>query len=138
MSATEEEVAAIEGIGPVIAAGVVEWSSDPANRDLVEKLGEAGVRLEDERSQGAASDLLAGATFVVSGAIEGFTREEAQAAIEQRGGKATGSVSAKTTALIVGDSPGASKTNKAEELGIPIVPAGQFRRLLEEGLSALD
>jgi len=138
MNATEAEIAAIEGIGPVIAAGVVEWSSDPANRDLVVKLGEAGVRLEDERPDGVASDLLAGATFVVSGSIEGFTREEAQAAIEQRGGKATGSVSTKTTALIVGESPGASKTNKAEELGIPVLDGDQFEKLLEVGLAVLD
>ena len=138
MNATEAEIAAIEGIGPVIAAGVVEWSSDPANRDLVVKLGEAGVRLEDERPDGVASNLLAGATFVVSGSIEGFTREEAQAAIEQRGGKATGSVSTKTTALIVGESPGASKTNKAEELGIPVLDGDQFEKLLEVGLAVLD
>ena len=137
MDATEEEIAAIEGIGPVIAAGVTEWSSDAANRLLVEKLGEAGVRVEDEKPDGVASDLLAGATFVVSGAIEGFTREQAQLAIEQRGGKATGSVSGKTTALIVGESPGASKTNKADELGVPILDADQFHKLLEEGLSAL-
>ncbi len=138
MDATEEEVAAIEGIGPVIAAGVVEWSSDPANRDLVKKLGEAGVRLEDVKAEGVTSDLLAGATFVVSGTIEGFTREEAQAAIEQRGGKATGSVSAKTTALIVGESPGASKVTKAEEMGVPTLDGNRFRKLLEEGLSVLD
>jgi len=138
MDATEAEVAGIEGIGPVIAAGVVEWSSDSANRELVQKLGEAGVRLEDERPDDVASDLLAGATFVVSGTIEGFTREEAQAAIEQRGGKATSSVSTRTTALVVGESPGASKTNKAEELGIPILDGVEFRRLLDDGLSALD
>jgi DNA ligase (NAD+) len=137
MDATEEEIAAIEGIGPVIAAGVVEWSSDPANRGLVQKLGEAGVRLEDDEPEGVAGDLLAGATFVVSGTIEGFTRDEAQAAIEQRGGRATGSVSAKTTALIVGESPGASKTARAEELGVPILNGDQFQRLLEEGLEAI-
>jgi DNA ligase (NAD+) len=138
MDADEEAIASIEGIGPVIAAGVVEWSSDPVNRDLVEKLGAAGVRLEDEVKEGVASDLLQGATFVVSGTIEGYTREEAQAAIEQRGGKATGSVSGKTTALIVGESPGASKVSKAEELAVPIIDADRFATLLEKGLSVLD
>lgn len=138
MDASEEEIAAIDGIGPVIAAGVAEWSADQANRDLVQRLGEAGVRLAEDRDDGVASDLLAGTTFVVSGTIEGFTREEAQAAIEQRGGKATGSVSSKTTALIVGDSPGASKTNKAEELGIPIIDGETFRHMLDEGLQVLD
>lgn len=138
MAATEEEIAEVDGIGPIIAAGVVEWSSDQANRDLVAKLGAAGVRLEEEVEENETSDLLAGATFVVSGSIEGYTREEAEAAIEARGGKATGSVSGKTTALIVGESPGASKTSKAEELGIPIVDGESFRRLLEEGLPALE
>ena len=139
MDATEEDVSAIEGIGPKIAAGVVEWSSDPANRELVEKLGAAGVRLSDERpDDGAGSDLLAGATFVVSGTIQGFTREEAEAAIEQRGGKATSSVSGKTTALVVGESPGASKTNKAESLGVPIIDGDTFKRLLDKGLTVLE
>jgi DNA ligase (NAD+) len=137
MSATEDDIAGIEGIGPVIAAGVAEWSADPINRELVAKLGAAGVRLAEDLPGGGGSDLLAGATFVVSGTIEGFTREEAEAAIEQRGGKATGSVSGKTTALIVGDSPGASKTAKAEQLGVPIIDGDAFRRMLDEGLAVL-
>ena len=138
MTATEEEIAEVDGIGPVIARGVAEWAADPVNRDLVAKLGRAGVRLEDEVEEGVSVDLLAGETFVVSGTIEGFTREEAQTAIEQRGGKATSSVSSKTTALIVGESPGASKTRKAEELGIPILDGDQFEKVLEQGLSALE
>jgi len=137
MSAGEEEISQVEGIGPTIARGVFEWAADPVNRDLVAKLGQAGVRLEDEVEAGVAGDLLAGATFVVSGSVEGFTREEAQAAIEQRGGKATGSVSSKTTALIVGESPGASKTRKAEEVGVPIIDGDTFKKLLEKGLSVL-
>ena len=137
MAASEEEISEVEGIGPVIARGVADWAADPDNRELVAKLGKAGVRLEDEVEAGVACDLLAGATFVVSGTVPGFTREEAQAAIEQRGGKAAGSVSGKTTALIVGDSPGASKSRKAEELGMPILDGDTFRELLEKGLSAL-
>ena len=138
MQADEEAISSIEGIGPVIAAGVREWFDDPANRELVNKLGDAGVRLEEEISEGVESGLLEGCTFVVSGTIEGFSREEAQAAIEARGGKATGSVSSKTTALIVGESPGASKTQKAEELGVPIVDGQLFERLLVEGPSVLS
>ncbi len=138
MDASEEEIAAVEGIGPVIAREVREWSTDPANRKLVEKLAAAGVRLADERDERITSDLLAGGVYVVSGTIEGFTREEAEAAIEARGGKATGSVSGKTTALIVGESPGASKTRKAEELGIPILDADQFRELLGKGPSVIE
>ena len=138
MDATEEEITAIEGVGPKIAAGVAEWSADPANRDLVQKLGAAGVRLRDEAPEGVASDLLTGATFVISGTVEGFTREAAQAAVEERGAKATGSVSGKTTALILGESPGASKVTKAEELGIPIIDGEKFKVLLEKGLEALE
>ncbi len=138
MSASAEEIAAVEGIGGVIASGVAEWSADPVNRELVARLGAAGVRLADERVEAAGSDLLAGAAFVVSGTVEGFTREGAEAAIEQRGGKVTGSVSGKTTALIVGESPGASKTAKAEQLGIPIVSGDDFNRLLEEGLGFIQ
>ncbi len=137
MAASEAEIAEVEGIGPVIASGIAAWAADPDNQALVVKLGAAGVRLEDEVVKDAASDLLAGATFVISGTVPGFTREEAQAAIESRGGKAAGSVSGKTTALIVGESPGASKTRKAEELGIPILDETGFSRLLEVGLSSL-
>ncbi|HLF60637.1 MAG TPA: NAD-dependent DNA ligase LigA [Acidimicrobiia bacterium] len=137
MAATEEDISQVEGIGPVIAHGIATWSADPDNQALVAKLGAAGVRLEDEVDRSVSSDLLAGATFVVSGTVPGFTREEAQAAIELRGGKAAGSVSGKTTALIVGDSPGASKSKKAEELGIPILDGEGFKRLLEQGLSVL-
>ena len=137
MDATEEEIAAVEGIGPVIAAEIREWSTDPANRKLVEKLGAAEVRLEEKPAEEERSDLLAGATFVISGTIEGFTREEAEAVIEARGGKTTGSVSGRTTALIVGESPGASKTAKAGELGVPVVDGTVFRNLLERGLEAL-
>ena len=138
MEATEEEISSVEGIGPVIAAGVHEWAADPVNRELVQKLGAAGVRLYEDRPDEVLGDLLSGSTFVVSGSIPGFTREEAQAAIEARGGKATSSVSRRTTALVVGESPGASKSTKAEELGVPIIDGDRFKRLLDEGTAALD
>jgi DNA ligase (NAD+) len=137
MDATEEKIAETEGIGPVIAAEVRAWSADPVNRNLVSRLGAAGVRLVDEVEDHADSDLLAGGVFVVSGSVEGFTREEAKVAIEDRGGKATGSVSGRTTALVLGDSPGASKTRRAEELGVPIIDGDGFRDLLEKGLETL-
>lgn len=138
MDATEEEITAVEGIGPVIAAEVRGWFSDPANRGLVEKLGAAGVRLDEEAAEQERSDLLEGGSFVVSGTLEGYTREEAEAAIEARGGRATGSVSGRTTALVAGDSPGASKLRKAEELGVPVIDAAAFERLLEDGMSVLE
>jgi DNA ligase (NAD+) len=136
LEASEEQISQVDGIGPIIARALAEWSADPVNRDLVAKLGQAGVRLVDEVEAGAG-DLLAGAIFVVSGTIEGFTREEAQAAIEERGGKAAGSVSSKTTALIAGDSPGAAKMRKAEELGVQIIDGAAFKDLLDQGLSVL-
>ena len=137
MDATEEEISEIEGIGPVIAAGVSEWSQDLVNRELVSKLGEAGVRLVDEVEEGVIADLLTGATFVISGTLDGLSREEAQMAIEARGGKATSSVSGRTTALVVGESGGASKSKKAGELGIPVIDGETFARVLAEGMSAL-
>ncbi len=82
--------------------------------------------------------MLDGVTLVVSGTLEGFSRDEAQAAIEARGGKATGSVSKKTTALVVGEAPGASKVTKAESLGVPIIDETAFLRLLDEGPDVLD
>jgi DNA ligase (NAD+) len=138
LKASEDEISAIDGVGRVIASAVVEWSNDPANQELVEKLGAAGVKLVEEVDESVAGHLLEGATFVISGTMEGFTREEAQAAIEARGGKATGSVSGKTTALIVGDAPGASKTRKAEELGVPIIDGETFRTMLEVGIEVVD
>lgn len=137
MDASPEQIAAIDGIGEVIATGVVEWSSDPDNRDLVSRLEAAGVRVADEVDQSVASSLLEGSVFVISGTVAGFSREEAQAEIEARGGRATSSVSRKTTALILGESPGASKTRKAEQLGVPIIGSDAFESLLTDGLSAL-
>ncbi|HEY5889521.1 MAG TPA: helix-hairpin-helix domain-containing protein, partial [Acidimicrobiia bacterium] len=138
MAASKGEISSIPGVGAVIAKGVAEWSAELANQELVEKLGLAGVRLTEDVDTTVPGDLLVGATFVVSGTVEGFTREEAQAAIETRGGKAASSVSGKTTALIVGDAPGASKTRKAEEMNIPIIDGPTFKKLLDKGLSVLE
>jgi DNA ligase (NAD+) len=130
----EEAISSIEGIGPEIARSVVAWSQDPANRDLVRRLGESGVRLSDPEpaTPEAGSDLLTGLTFVVTGTLEEFSRNEAKAAIEERGGKVTGSVSGNTDVLVAGVSPG-SKLAKAESLGVPVVDEAGFVTLLEEG-----
>ncbi len=138
MEASEDEISAIDGVGPVIAAAVAEWSADPVNRDLVAKLGEAGVRLYDDADESIRGDLLEGAVFVISGTIVGMSRDDAQAAIEARGGKATSSVSGRTTALVVGESPGASKVSKAEQLSTPIIDGETFKRVLDSGLEALS
>lgn len=138
VDATSEELEAIDGIGPTIARAWTEWAAEPENRALLDRLRQGGVRTEDpEPEVGERSDLLAGVTLVVSGTLAGFSRDEAQDAIFSRGGKATGSVSKSTTALVVGESPGASKVAKAEALGVPIIDEGTFMRLLDQGAEVL-
>ncbi|MDH3517932.1 MAG: NAD-dependent DNA ligase LigA, partial [Acidimicrobiia bacterium] len=132
LDATEEEIASVEGIGPVIARSVYEWAAEPENRALVAKLSRAGVRLADPVAAGQ-DELLAGVTLVVTGTLEGFSREEAKIAVESRGGKATGSVSKNTLAVVAGASPGAAKLSKAAELGVPVIDEAEFVRLLEVG-----
>jgi DNA ligase (NAD+) len=140
LDAGEDELVEIEGIGPIIARAWVGWASDPENRALVARFGEAGVRLEDPApdTDERHSDLLAGTSFVITGTLDGITREEAADAIVSRGGKVTGAVSKKTTALIAGDSPGASKTTKAESLGVPVLDQKGFELLLDQGLDAVQ
>ena len=135
-TANAEDIAAIDGIGPIIAEAVEAWFATPRNAQLVDELVELGVRtdtdLPEPAAPGEGDAPLAGMTFVVTGTLEGFTRDEAKAAIEQRGGKATGSVSKKTTALVVGENAG-SKLAKAEDLGVPVLDEAAFERLLETG-----
>ena len=134
--AAAEDIEAIDGIGPEIAGAVVDWFDDVDNRRLVEKLRGAGVRMEDPIDESTAGALLAGVTVVLTGTLGGFTRDEAKAAIEDRGGKVTGSVSGKTSAVVAGDAPG-SKARHAEERGVPLLDEAAFVRLLEDGPSAL-
>jgi DNA ligase (NAD+) len=132
MAATEADLATTEGVGPIIAASITAWFSNEGNRAMVEKLRAAGV----DFGQVVVSRLpqvLAGKAVVVSGTLERFSREEAEAAIKDRGGKSPGSVSAKTFALVVGDGPGASKLSKAESLGIPVLDEAGFTALLATG-----
>ena len=132
MGASEADLATTEGVGGVIAASICRWFAEPANRAMVEKLRAAGVefgRVEVSR----LPQVLAGKAVVVTGTLEGFTRDEAEAAIKDRGGKSPGSVSAKTFAVVVGDEPGASKLTKAQDIGVPILDREGFLRLLETG-----
>ena len=135
-AATEEDITGIDGIGPEIAASVVEWFADADNRKLIAKLAAAGVRMEDPVDDSTGGILLEGITVVITGTLEGFSRDAAKSAVEDRGGKVTGSVSGKTSAVVVGASPG-SKASKADELGIPVLDEALFLRLLEEGPSTL-
>jgi DNA ligase (NAD+) len=117
--ATLDELQEVHEIGPVLAASLREWCDEPANRRLLDDLRQAGVRLTGEpRRAPVGPQPLAGKTYVITGEIAGVSREDAQARLEALGAKVTGSVSKKTTAVIVGAEPGASKLGKARELGV--------------------
>ena len=137
LEADEDDLAALEGIGPEIVGSVRAWAEDPANRRLVAKLEAAGVRTADPEPAGVDTSLLAGVTVVVTGTLDGFTRDGARAAVEDRGGKVTGSVSKRTTALVAGAGPG-SKLQKAESLGVPVLDEEAFGRLLAQGPGVLE
>ncbi len=129
--ASEEQLAAVEGVGPTIAAAVIDWFTVDWHRAIVDKWRAAGVRMADERDADIERNL-EGLSIVVTGSLTGFSRDEAKEAILVRGGKAAGSVSKKTAYVVAGDAPG-SKYDKAVELGVPILDEGGFRRLLEVG-----
>ena len=131
--ATAEDLAAIDGIGETIARSVSEWLADPDNRHLIEKLGEGGVSLADPEPEEQIEPTLSGLSVVVSGGLESMNRETARQAVVARGGRFVSSVSGKTSALVAGTSPGASKLSKAEQLGKPILNEDQFLALLEHG-----
>ena len=129
-NATLEELEQVEGIGPGRAELVAEWFADAENRRLLEELRALGLRLEtEEREQRPADGPLTGSQYVITGTLEGWTREEAKAALEQLGAKVTDSVSKKTTGVVVGESPG-SKARKAEALGVPVLGEDELRALL--------
>jgi DNA ligase (NAD+) len=132
-SASTEQLAAVDGVGPTIAAAVTEWFTVDWHRVIVDKWRSAGVRMADERDA-SVPRTLEGLSIVVTGSLTGFSRDDAKEAIVARGGKAVGSVSKKTAYVVAGDSPG-SKYDKAVELGLPILDEAGFRRLLEEGPS---
>jgi DNA ligase (NAD+) len=132
LAASVEEVAEVEGIGPKIAASVCEFFSSPANREVIEKLRDAGVNFTGPEAPDVPQTL-AGMSVVVTGTLEGWSREEAEDIVKSRGGKSPGSVSKKTTAVVVGESPGAAKLSKAESLGVPILDEAGFAHLLETG-----
>lgn len=134
-NASIDELTQIDGIGQVIAESLVDWFTVDWHNDIVESWVAAGVRMKDEVRE-AVSQVLAGLTIVVSGAMPGFDREGAKEAIIARGGKAAGSVSKKTHIVVAGDGAG-SKAAKAEALGIPLLSAVQFAALLEGGPAAV-
>ena len=130
MAATQEDIAEVEGFGPDRAELVVEWFADDQNRALVRELRDLGLRFEIGEEDRPAEGPLTGQTFVITGTLEAYSREEAGAALEELGAKVTNSVSAKTTGLVVGEGPGASKLTKAQRLGIPLLSEADLERLL--------
>jgi DNA ligase (NAD+) len=128
--ATQEELQEVEGIGPDRAVLIGEWFADDENRALVNELRELGLQLTTtEKETPPPAGPLTGLQYVLTGTLEGFTREEATAALEALGAKVVGSVSGKTSGVVVGESPG-SKARKAEELGVPVLSEADLRELI--------
>ncbi|WP_456599662.1 NAD-dependent DNA ligase LigA [Blastococcus sp. SYSU DS0616] len=134
IAATEDELAAADGVGPTIARSVRDWFAVDWHRDVVEKWRQAGVRMADA-AEDAPPGPLTGVTVVVTGSLRDFSRDQAIAAIQERGGKVTGSVSKKTGFVVVGADPG-SKYDKAVQVKAPILDDDGFRVLLEQGPDA--
>ncbi|MFJ2768161.1 NAD-dependent DNA ligase LigA [Streptomyces sp. NPDC087300] len=134
--ATEEELAAVEGVGPTIAASLKQWFAEEWHREILRKWRAAGVRMEEEASgEDEGPRPLEGLTVVVTGTLEHHTRDGAKEALQSRGAKVTGSVSKKTAFVVVGDNPG-SKYDKAMQLKVPVLNEEGFAVLLEQGPDA--
>jgi DNA ligase (NAD+) len=127
--ATLEQLEEVEGIGPERAELIAEWFADPENRALVEELRELGLQLSLAEDERPPEGRLTGSQYVITGTLEGWTREEAKAALEALGAKVTDSVSKKTTGVVVGESPG-SKAQKAEKLGVAVLSEDDLRVLI--------
>lgn len=133
-NASVSDLAAIEGVGPVVAETIFQFFQEPQVNQLIDELSQLGVRMEDdveELAREALPQTLLGKTFVITGTLETLERSEAEKAVKARGGKATSSVSKNTSYLVVGASPG-SKVAKAQQLNVPILDETEFLKLLEK------
>ena len=119
----------MEDIGAITAQSVLRWFDDPQSRHLIERLKQAGVNMTAAKQE--SDQRFVGKTFVLTGTLERFTRSEATEMIESRGGKASGSVSKKTSFVVAGEAAG-SKLRKAQELGIPVLTEEEFLKMVEE------
>ena len=131
VAAPVEAMAAVDGVGTVIAESVHAWLAFDVHQDLVARLRNV-VNVEGPEVS-TLPQVLLGKNIVVTGTLDGYTRDRAEAAITDRGGKSPGSVSKKTTALVIGELPGASKVTKAETLGVPVLDLAGFEHLLDTG-----
>jgi DNA ligase (NAD+) len=132
MNASQEELQEVEGIGPERAEALAEWFRDDDNRRLVGELRDLGLRFVIGEEERPKEGPLTGNAYVITGTLERYTREQAKAALEARGAKVSDSVSSKTTGVIVGEEPGASKLKKAEKAGVPLLTEADLVALLED------
>jgi DNA ligase (NAD+) len=128
--ASQEEIMEVEGVGPERAEAIAEWFADEANQALVADLRQLGLRLESGEAGRPPEGPLTGRTYVITGTLERWSREQAQAELEARGAKVTNSVSKKTAGLVVGEEPGASKLTKAQQSGVPLLGEDELAELL--------
>jgi DNA ligase (NAD+) len=135
MSASPERLAAVDGVGPTIAASLIDWFGVDWHAEIVAKWRRDGVRMADEGTAGGAGRPLAGLSIVLTGSLDRMTRDEASEAVTGLGGKVTSSVSKKTSFVVAGDSPG-SKYDKALTLGVPVLDEAGLRVLLDDGPDA--
>ncbi len=133
LDATPEDITEVDGIGPDRAASIAEWFADEQNRALVAELRDLGLRFQIGEEDKPKEGPLTGNTYVVTGTLEGFSREQAAAALEALGAKVTNSVSKKTTGLVVGEEPGNSKLTKAQREGVPLLDEAALLKLLGSG-----
>jgi DNA ligase (NAD+) len=134
LAASEEELAAVEGVGPTIARALAEWFAVDWHRTVVDKWRAAGVRLAEDVSDDGPRPLV-GVTVVITGSLRDYSRDSATEAVQNRGGKVSGAVSKKTSFLVAGENP-ASKYDKAVTLGVPILDDAGFAVLLADGVEA--
>jgi DNA ligase (NAD+) len=129
LAARQEEIEEVDGIGPDRAESIAGWFADDKNRALVEELRGLGITVELGETERPVEGPLSGRTYVITGTLERWSREQARAALERKGAKVTDSVSKKTTALIVGENPG-SKVEKARRAGVDVLDEGAFEQLI--------
>jgi DNA ligase (NAD+) len=132
LEAGQEDIQEVDGIGPDRAEAIAEWFADEQNRTLVGELREIGLRFELGDEDRPTVGRLTGSTYVITGTLESFSRDQAAAALEALGAKVTNSVSKKTTGLVVGEEPGGSKLTKAQREGVPLLTEAELLKLLEE------
>jgi DNA ligase (NAD+) len=138
LDASQEEIEEVDGIGPDRAEAIAEWLGDDENRALVEELRGLGLVFEAGEAERVVEGPLSGNTYVITGTLEAWTRDEAAALLEGLGAKVSNSVSAKTTGLVVGEEPGASKLTKAQKAGVPLLTEADLQALLADAPSPGD